>query len=81
MVPSLSNAILGAAMMIAVLVVAWIFLPAGWTAALGVLALAGLAVSGAVQAALGHRRRCWVERTLRWWLGPLGAFLDPVDLG
>ncbi len=30
-----------------------------------------------VQAALGHRGRCLARRTLRWWLGPPGALLDP----
>jgi hypothetical protein len=42
-----------------------------------VLALWG-ALTLAVQAALGHRGRCLARRTVRWWLGPPGALLDPT---
>lgn len=45
------------------------------------LVVLGLVVSAAIQAALGHRGRCWAQRTIRWWLGPAGALVDPFDAG
>lgn len=33
-----------------------------------------------VQLALGHRRSCLWRRSLRWFLGPIGALIDPFDL-
>lgn len=41
----------------------------------------GLAISALAQFALGHRGLCWLRRTLRWWLGPVGSLLDPFGLG
>ncbi|MEZ5115501.1 MAG: hypothetical protein R2737_04455 [Candidatus Nanopelagicales bacterium] len=81
MVPSLSNAIVGLVVLVlAVGVTAWL-LPPVVAAVLLVLAALALAFSAAVQLALGHRGRCWAERTVRWWLGPIGTLLDPFDVG
>lgn len=80
LVPSLTNVIFAVVLIGIVLgLEAWL-LPAliPWT--LGLLVVA-LAVSALVQALLGHRGSCWLWRTLRWWLGPVGALVDPVDAG
>ncbi len=67
--------------MAAILTVLWLWFPRGifW----GVLALVGLGLlaSAAAQAFLGHRGACWGQRTVRWWLGPVGALADPLDVG
>ena len=49
-----------------------------WTIAL--LAV-GLMFSATTQLLLGHRGMCFVWRTLRWWLGPIGSLLDPIEMG
>ena len=41
----------------------------------------GLALSALAQFALGHRGMCWLKRSLRWWLGPVGSLLDPIEMG
>lgn len=33
-----------------------------------------------VQLGLGHRGRCLARRTVRWYLGPIGALADPLDI-
>ena len=81
MVPSASNAVLGAVVVGVVLALAWWWFPGGWALALTALAALGLAVSAVAQLAMGHRGRCWAERTVRWWLGPAGAMVDPFDVG
>lgn len=80
-VPSLSNALIGAGVLAVLLVLAWWLLPDTAAVVVTALALLGLVVSAAIQAALGHRGRCWRARSWRWWLGPLGALLDPFDTG
>ena len=67
-------------LMLVVLGLEWWLLPAliGWT--LGLLLL-GLLVSAVIQLLLGHRGWCWLWRTLRWWLGPIGTLVDPLEMG
>lgn len=80
LVPALTSVIFAILLIIVVMALeAWL-LPAliPWTVALLILALA---TSGLVQALLGHRGKCWLWRTLRWWLGPIGALVDPVEAG
>jgi hypothetical protein len=79
-VPSASSAVIGLIVAGAVLTVCWIWLP-GLVLPLVLLLVAGLAASAAAQAFLGHRGACWGQRTIRWWLGPVGTLLDPFDLG
>jgi len=80
-VPSASSAVIGGLGVAAILTVLWLWFPRAifW----GVLALVGLGLlaSAAAQAFLGHRGACWGQRTVRWWLGPLGALADPLDVG
>ncbi|MEK9663959.1 MAG: hypothetical protein VW082_04990 [Candidatus Nanopelagicales bacterium] len=78
--PSASSAVIGLIVTGAVLTVCWIWLP-GLVLPLVLLLVAGLAASAAAQAFLGHRGACWGQRTIRWWLGPVGTLLDPFDLG
>ncbi|MFZ9988501.1 MAG: hypothetical protein ACO3ID_07660 [Candidatus Nanopelagicales bacterium] len=80
-VPSASATVIGALGSLAVLALAWLWLPRGFFWALVGLAIAGLAVSALAQVALGHRGMCWAQRTIRWWLGPLGTLVDPLDVG
>lgn len=80
-VPSASSVVIGGLGLAAVLVVIWIWFPHGLFWGLLALVGAGLVVSGAAQAFLGHRGPCWTQRTLRWWLGPVGTLVDPLDLG
>lgn len=58
---------------------AWLW-PAAvpWTVA---LLLAGLLLSALVQLLLGHRGACWLRRSVRWWLGPIGTLIDPIEMG
>lgn len=80
LVPSLTNVIFAVILIVVVFALEVWLLPAAlpWTIALLIMALI---VSGLVQALLGHRGTCWLWRTLRWWLGPVGALVDPVDAG
>lgn len=78
--PALTSVVVG---VIVVLGVFWLegwLLPQAvpWTIAL--LAV-GLAFSATTQLLLGHRGMCFVWRTLRWWLGPIGSLLDPIEMG
>lgn len=80
MVPARSSCWIGGlVLLVAVLVLYWLvpsWLP--WTA----LVLAGwIAVVAFIQFGLGHRGRCLARRSLRWFLGPIGALLDPFDAG
>ena len=80
LVPALTSVIFAIILVgIVVAVEAWL-VPAliPWTLAL--LAI-GLVVSGIVQFVLGHRGACWLWRTLRWWLGPIGSLIDPIEMG
>ncbi len=80
LVPSLTNVIFAVILIVVVIgLEAWL-IPAAIPWTVGLLALA-LAVSALVQFLLGHRGTCWLWRTLRWWLGPVGAVIDPVDAG
>lgn len=78
--PSLTSVIFSIILIGVVFAVeAWL-LPAAipWTLA---LLAAALLMSALIQAWLGHRGWCWLWRTLRWWLGPIGELVDPVDAG
>lgn len=80
MVPAMSSVIFGVVFVGLVAALLWWLLP--W--ALSFLAAAlvlGLGLSFGIQLWLGHRGACLRTRTLRWWLGPLGSIIDPLDLG
>ena len=78
LVPSRTSTWFGAvALVVIVGAVAW-FAPGlrPWAgAALGVWWLATFLV----QLGLGHRGTCLIRRTGRWFFGPVGALVDPVD--
>lgn len=80
LVPALSSVVLGALLIGALLwLEAWLLPPAvPWTIG---LIVAGLVVSSVTQLLLGHRGTCWLWRSLRWWLGPVGNLVDPVEMG
>lgn len=80
LVPALTSVVFAVLLIAGLLLLEVWLLPAlvPWT--LGLVA-AGLVVSGIVQALLGHRGRCWLYRTLRWWLGPVGTLVDPIEAG
>ena len=80
LVPALTSVGFGVFVVVLVLALeAWL-LPSliGWT-----ILLLGLALllSAAVQLVLGHRGSCWAWRTLRWWIGPIGTLVDPLEMG
>lgn len=79
MVPAQSATWFGAIVLALVVGLLWWLLPAWHTAVLVVLAGWVLVVL-LVQLALGHRGGCLVRRTVRWFLGPVGALVDPFDL-
>jgi hypothetical protein len=80
MVPSRTSTWFGAVVLLVIAgAVAW-FAPGLRTWELAVLGLWWLATL-LVQLALGHRATCLVRRTGRWFFGPVGALLDPVDAG
>jgi hypothetical protein len=79
MVPARSSTWFGGiVLLLAVLLANWLLPDAAlpWIA-LG-LAAWFLAVV-LIQLALGHRRSCLLRRSVRWFLGPVGALLDPFD--
>jgi|GEM_PF-6589487 hypothetical protein len=76
----MSATIIGFAVAGVLLAVCGIWLPGLFWAAV-LLLVAGLLASAAVQASLGHRGTCWAQRTIRWWLGPVGTLIDPFGLG
>lgn len=76
----MSAVVIGVLLAAAILTVCRLWLP-GFFWPLVALLIVGLVVSAGTQAFLGHRGACWAQRTVRWWLGPLGALLDPLDLG
>lgn len=80
LVPALSSVIVALILIGIVLAVEWWLLPAliGWTVG---LLLVGLLVSAVAQLLMGHRGWCWLWRTLRWWLGPIGTLVDPIEMG
>lgn len=81
LVPSASSTVLGSLIVLAILGVWWWVWPGVYPAvATGVVLLGGL-FSGVIQFALGHRGVCWWQRTIRWWFGPVGTLLDPLDAG
>jgi hypothetical protein len=78
MVPSRTSAWFGAAVLAVLCAAAWWWLPVvrPWLlAALGTWWV----VTGLTQLALGHRGRCALRRTMRWFFGPVGALVDPFD--
>jgi hypothetical protein len=75
MVPTRSSTVLGAVVLAAVSTAIWVWLP-GVRGALVAILVVWLVVTALVQLALGHRGRCALRRTVRWWLGPAGAMLD-----
>lgn len=80
LVPALTSVILGALLLAGVLgLEAWLW-PAALPATLALIVF-GLVVSAVAQLLLGHRGTCWLWRTLRWWLGPVGNLIDPVEAG
>ena len=79
--PSASATVIGALGIGAVLVIVWLWLPRGLFWGLVGLVVVGFAFSAVAAALLGHRGVCWAQRTVRWWLGPVGALMDPIDVG
>lgn len=80
LVPALSSVVVGVVVMVGVFwLEAWL-LPQALPWTVGLLA-AGLLFSGVSQLLLGHRGLCFVWRTLRWWIGPIGSLLDPIEMG
>ena len=80
-VPSASAAVIGGLGITAIIVVCAIVFPPGVALVLAGLVALGLLASAAIQALLGHRGACWAQRTVRWWLGPIGTLADPLDIG
>jgi hypothetical protein len=80
LVPAMTSVVFGAMLLVAIFALEIWLLPVliGWTVAL--LAF-GLFLSGIAQFALGHRSSCWLWRTLRWWIGPIGTLVDPIEMG
>lgn len=80
LVPALTSVIFALVLVVVILALeAWIApVLLSWTVGLLLIALVASAL---VQALLGHRGMCWLWRTLRWWLGPIGALVDPVEMG
>ncbi len=78
LVPARSSAWLGAVVLGVLIAVAWWLLPSAHAVIVAVLGLWWVVV-GVVQVALGHRGRCALRRTVRWYFGPVGALLDPFD--
>ncbi|MFN8125846.1 MAG: hypothetical protein U0R64_04980 [Candidatus Nanopelagicales bacterium] len=80
LVPALTSVIFALVLVGLVLAAEWWLFPVAvpWTLAL--LAI-GLVASAIVQWVLGHRGWCWWWRTLRWWLGPIGTLVDPLEMG
>lgn len=80
LVPAMSSVIFGGIVLLLLLALEIWLLPGlvPWTVA---AIAAGLAFSATAQFALGHRGACWAQRTLRWWLGPIGSLLDPLGMG
>lgn len=80
MVPAMSSVIIGAVALGLVIGASSVWFSAALPYLFGLILL-GLLASFAVQLALGHRGRCLVNRTLRWWLGPIGSLIDPIEMG
>jgi hypothetical protein len=80
LVPAASSVVIGALLLLAVLLLERWLLPGLIVWTVGVAAV-GLVVSAVVQLALGHRGTCFLRRTLRWWLGPIGSMIDPIEMG
>lgn len=80
-VPSASAAVIGGLGVTAVIIVCAIFFPPAIAIVLVGLAVVGLLASALAQTLLGHRGACWAQRTVRWWLGPIGTLADPLDIG
>jgi hypothetical protein len=78
MVPSRTSTWFGAVILVAVSSAALWWLPAARGYVLAALGCWWV-VTGLVQLALGHRGRCALRRTLRWFFGPAGALVDPFD--
>jgi hypothetical protein len=80
LVPPLTSVVIGGLVAVALLLLErWlvpVLLP--WTIA--VLAV-DLLVTAIVQLVLGHRGWCFLWRSLRWWLGPIGSLIDPIEMG
>ncbi|MCH9815534.1 MAG: hypothetical protein K0U64_03635 [Actinomycetia bacterium] len=80
MVPAVTSVIFGGIVVVVILLIELWLIPALLVWTLAILGL-GLAFSAIVQLVLGHRGKCWFYRTLRWWLGPVGSFIDPFEMG
>jgi hypothetical protein len=80
MVPAVTSVVFGGIVIVIILLIELWLLPSFlvWTLAILVL---GLIFSALVQLVTGHRGKCWFYRTLRWWLGPVGSFIDPFEIG
>jgi len=80
LVPAASSVVFGGGLFVGLLLLeAWL-LPGiiVWTL---VVIVAALVVSTITQLMLGHRGWCWLWRSLRWWLGPVGSLIDPIEAG
>ena len=80
MVPAVTSVVFGGLVVAAILLIELWLIPSLLVWTLAVLGL-GLVFSAIVQLVLGHRGMCWFYRTLRWWLGPVGSFIDPFEMG
>jgi hypothetical protein len=78
MVPARTSAWFGAVILAAASGAIWIWLPGARPWLLAVLGSWWL-VTALVQLALGHRGTCALRRTMRWFVGPAGALVDPFD--
>ncbi len=81
LVPALTSTLLGGVIVLVLIIASVLWLPVLATIVLLITVALALAVSGLAQCLLGHRGRCWMQRTVRWWLGPLGSLIDPFDAG
>jgi hypothetical protein len=80
LVPALSSVIVGGILVALAMAAAWWLFPPALPWLIG-LVVVGLIFSAAAQLLSGHRGTCLLRRTLRWWLGPIGSLVDPIEMG
>ena len=80
MVPARSACWLGAAVLVLVVLLLNWLLPDEARPWIALVLVAWFLVVLLTQLALGHRRSCLLRRSVRWFLGPVGALIDPFDL-
>ena len=78
LVPAKSSVVFGIILIAAVAGLLWWLAP--WLLPfLAAALILALGISLGVQLWLGHRGRCLRIRTVRWWLGPIGSLIDPME--